>query len=52
MHTYQITDTGSNWVRTTTVTADSRDAAQEQYIDQCEADDLVFGTLSIRRVGA
>ena len=52
MHTYQITDTGRNWIRTTTIQADSRDAAQEQYIDQCEADGFVHGTLSIVRVGA
>lgn len=48
---YLIIDTGPAfaWSRETILTADSRDAAQEAYIDQCDADGVAHGTLHISR---
>lgn len=51
MERFKIVDTGPafTWCREAVIEAADRDAAQEAYIDQCEAADLVHGTLNVFR---
>ncbi|WP_315132865.1 hypothetical protein [Achromobacter marplatensis] len=51
MERFKIVDTGPafTWCRETVIEASSREAAQEVYIDQCEAAGVIHGTLNVFR---
>lgn len=48
---FMVVDTGPgfSWYRQAVIRADSRDAAQEIYIDQCELSGVAHGTLNVCR---
>ncbi|KDD89757.1 hypothetical protein L519_2157 [Bordetella bronchiseptica MBORD678] len=51
MDRFKIVDTGPafTWCRETFIEASDRDAAQEAYIDQCEAAGIAHGSLNVLR---
>lgn len=54
MQTFKVMDTGPafTWSREAVIEAADRDAAQETYIEQCEAAGIAHGTLNVFRCRA